>query len=68
MILVVALVVFVAIWVAVQNFGGVLAGGATDPNSGPPAILLILIYWPLAGSRATRSGSAPGLTTATKEV
>ena len=67
-ILVVALVVFVAIWVAVQNFGGVLAGGATDPNSGPPAILLILIYWPLAGSRATRSGSAPGLTTATKEV
>jgi len=45
--LVVALVVFAAIWVAVQNFGGILAGGATDPNSGLLVIVLTLIYWPL---------------------
>ena len=32
--LVLAMVVFAVIWVAVQNFGGILAGGATDPNSG----------------------------------
>jgi hypothetical protein len=44
--LVVAIVVFAAIWVAVQNFGGVLAGGATDPNSGLPILLFALAYWP----------------------
>ena len=40
MILVLAIVVFAVIWVAVQNFGGILAGGATDPNSGLPVIIL----------------------------
>jgi hypothetical protein len=49
-LLVVAIVVFVAVWVAVQDFGGILAGGATDPNSGPLVILLALAYWPLVGS------------------
>ena len=44
---VVAIVVFALIWVAVENFGGILAGGATDPNSGLLVILLALIYWPL---------------------
>ncbi len=48
------IVVFAIIWVAVQNFGGILAGGATDPNSGPVVILLALIYWPVSvgGGRA----------------
>jgi hypothetical protein len=46
------------IWVAVQNFGGILAGGATDPNSGPLVILLALTYWPLANNRATASDVA----------
>ena len=50
--LVLAMVVFAAIWVAVQNFGGILAGGATDPNSGLPVVLLAMIYWPLT----TREG------------
>jgi len=50
--LVLAIVVFAAIWVAVQNFGGILAGGATDPNSGPLVILLAVAYWPLFGSQA----------------
>ena len=48
MTLVLAMVVFAAIWVAVQNFGGILAGGATDPNCGLPVVLLAMIYWPLA--------------------
>ncbi len=47
---VVAIVAFALIWVAVQDFGGILAGGATDPNSGLLVILLALIYWPLTTS------------------
>jgi len=49
--LVLAAVVFATIWVAVQNFGGVLAGGATDPNSGLPVLLFVLAYWPLPERR-----------------
>lgn len=47
MILVVAIVTAAVIWVVGENFGGILAGGATDPNSGPPLILLALAYWPV---------------------
>jgi hypothetical protein len=47
-----AIVVFAVIWIAVQNFGGILAGGATDPNSGLLVILLALLYWPLTTHRA----------------
>lgn len=46
-VIVAVVVVFGAMWVAVQNFGGILAGGATDPNSGPLIILFALSYWPL---------------------
>lgn len=67
-VLVLALVVVAVIWVAVQNFGGVLAGGATDPNSGLPAILLVLIYWPLSSNRTTRARNVADQTTATMEV
>jgi hypothetical protein len=49
---VLAIVVFALIWVAVENVGGILAGGATDPNSGLLVILLALIYWPLTDARA----------------
>jgi hypothetical protein len=52
MIVIVA-VVFAVIWVAVQDLGGILAGGATDPNSGPLVILLALIYWPLTEAAAS---------------
>jgi hypothetical protein len=45
--LVLGMAVFAVIWVAVQDLGGILAGGATDPNSGPLVILFALIYWPL---------------------
>jgi hypothetical protein len=44
--LVLALVVAAVIWVAGQAFGMILAGGATDPNSGPLLALLALAYWP----------------------
>jgi hypothetical protein len=49
--LVLAIAVFAVIWVAVQNFGGILAGGATDPNSGLLVVLLAVIYWPLTNDR-----------------
>jgi hypothetical protein len=44
--LLLAIVVALVIWVVAEAFGGILAGGATDPNSGPPLILLALAYWP----------------------
>jgi len=53
---VLAVVVFALIWVAVQNFGGILAGGATDPNSGLPVILIALLYWPLELVRPVSGG------------
>jgi len=59
--IVITAVVFAAIWVAVQNLGGILAGGATDPNSGPLVILLALLYWPVpskAGSGQLASTSS----------
>jgi hypothetical protein len=41
------------LWVA-EGLGGMLASGATDPNSGPLLALLALAYWPPA--RAAWSG------------
>jgi len=44
--LVLAMVVAVVIRVAAQALGGILASGATDPNSGPLLVLLAMAYWP----------------------
>jgi hypothetical protein len=44
--IVLALVVATVIWVVGEAFGTILAGGATDPNSGLLLILLALAYWP----------------------
>jgi hypothetical protein len=44
--LLLAVAVSLVIWVVAQAFGGILAGGATDPNSGPLLIMLALAYWP----------------------
>jgi hypothetical protein len=52
--LVLAIVVAAVIWVFAQAFGGILASGATDPNSGPLLALLALAYWP-AGPVLTRA-------------
>lgn len=48
--LLLAIVVAVVIWVFGEAFGAILAGGATDPNSGPLLILLALAYWPVRGA------------------
>jgi hypothetical protein len=50
--------VFGLMWVVVQDVGGILAGGATDPNAAPLVILLALIYWPMTKARSTLSASA----------
>ena len=55
--LVLALVVAAAIWVFGEAFGMILAGGATDPNSGPLLVLLALAYWP-AKQRQARGDEA----------
>jgi hypothetical protein len=44
---VLAIVVALVIWVFGEAFGMIMAGGATDPNSGPLLVLLALSYWPL---------------------
>lgn len=59
---VVAIVAFACIWVAVQDFGGILAGGATDPNSGLLVVLLCLLFWPLGpvAEEPVTAGGHPG--------
>ena len=44
--LVLAIVVAAVIWVFGQDFGAIMTGGGTDPNSGPLLALLALAYWP----------------------
>jgi hypothetical protein len=44
--LILAIVVAAVIWVFGEAFGAIIAGGATDPNSGPLLALLALAYWP----------------------
>ncbi|MGD0880346.1 MAG: hypothetical protein ABSB09_02095 [Acidimicrobiales bacterium] len=66
--LVLAITVFAVIWVAVQDFGGILAGGATDPNSGLLVILLALTYWPQEGIRSTPTAGVTFPTVAAGEA
>ncbi len=47
---VLAIVVSLVIWVAGQDLGTILAGGATDPNSGLLLTLLAFAYWPASGA------------------
>jgi len=58
--LVLAIVVAIVIWVVGEGFGMILAGGATDPNSGLLLVLLTLTYWP-AGTVSASTGAAPVL-------
>jgi hypothetical protein len=44
--LILAIVTAVVIWVFGEAFGAIMAGGATDVNSGPLLALLALAYWP----------------------
>jgi hypothetical protein len=45
--LILAGVAGLAFWVAGQNFGAVLTGTATDPNTGLLLVLLAAAYWPV---------------------
>ena len=36
-----------SIWTVGENFGGILTGQATDPNTGPLLALVALAFWPL---------------------
>jgi len=51
---VLAVVLGLLLWVVGQDLGGILAGGATDPNSGLLLVLLAAAYWP--GSAPARPG------------
>ncbi len=58
-----AIVAGVAVWVA-QDFGELLTGQATDPNSGPLLIVIAAAFWPFAAlARRERPDSAPLLVT-----
>ena len=52
---VLAIVVAAAIWVVGEAFGTILAGGATDPNSGLLLIVLALAYWPARTAAVPRT-------------
>jgi hypothetical protein len=52
-------------WVIGQNFGAILTGQGTDPNTAPLLVLLALILWPRANTRspsltAPTCAAAPG--------
>jgi hypothetical protein len=66
--LVLGIVTFAFIWVATENLGGILAGGATDPNSGPLVIVLAMIYWPLAEARTAAAGVPSRSTAESREA
>ena len=57
--LVLAIVVAAVIWVVGEAFGAILAGGATDPNSGLLLILLALTYWPVRTAVTAPARTAP---------
>ena len=54
--LLLSLIVTAVIWVVGEAFGMILAGGATDPNTGPLLAILALAYWP-ARARSPRPPS-----------
>ncbi|MGO9820583.1 MAG: hypothetical protein ACLPTJ_08025 [Solirubrobacteraceae bacterium] len=57
--LLLAVVLSLAYWVLGQGFGGIFAGGATDPNAGPLFVLLAYAMYALIpfDSRADSPGA-----------
>ncbi|MFZ0384336.1 MAG: hypothetical protein WAL22_01615 [Solirubrobacteraceae bacterium] len=49
-----AIVLNVVYWVVPQAFGGIFAGGATDPNAGLPFVLLAYAMFPIVSDPRTR--------------
>jgi len=58
--LLLAAVIALLIWLFGEAFGMILAGGATDPNSGPLLALLALAYWPTRANTAAAGVTAHG--------
>jgi hypothetical protein len=54
--LVLAAVAAVALWVTGEDFGALLSGSATDPNTGPLLVLLAVAFWPSAAPLARPRG------------
>ena len=54
-----AAVAGLAFWVAGENFGQMLTGTATDPNTGPLLVLLAAAYWPRWRRQARPAVAAP---------
>ncbi|MDA8063806.1 MAG: hypothetical protein M0T80_15500 [Actinomycetota bacterium] len=52
-----AIVLSVLFWVVGQNFGGILAGNATDPSAGPLYVLLAFSLYPLGTNRQGEEAS-----------
>jgi hypothetical protein len=57
--LLLAIVVALVAWVFGEALGMIMAGGATDPNSGPLLVLLALAYWPARGGAAPAGAEGP---------
>ncbi len=51
--IVLALIVSLIIWIVGEDLGAILAGGATDVNSGPLLALVALCFWPIARPAAS---------------
>jgi hypothetical protein len=62
--LILAILVAATYWVVGENFGGILTGQATDPDSGPLLILLAATYWPHALRTHPHSARTPTLASA----
>jgi hypothetical protein len=56
---VVAVAVSMVIWLVGQDLGEVLAGNATDVNSGPLLAVIALAYWPLGAGRGRVARGRP---------
>ncbi|MDA8319169.1 MAG: hypothetical protein M0030_05080 [Actinomycetota bacterium] len=57
-----SILITLAAWAAVENFGGILTGSSTDVGAGPAWVLLALAFLPAARTSASRAGEpAPAL-------
>jgi hypothetical protein len=52
-----SIILAMIIWVTGENFGGILTGQATDPNTGPLLALLALAFWPRRVTKVPCAGS-----------
>jgi hypothetical protein len=59
--LILAIVVALVIWFTGEALGAILAGGGTDPNSGPLLVLLALAYWPARTVRRPATVTTPSV-------